>query len=218
MDQIKIGQFIAQLRKSKNMTQAQMAEKLGVSNKSVSRWETGKNMPDVSLFIPICNLLDISVNELIIGEIIKEDVAEKTNEIIVDTIDKSNKRINIARVICYLSVFIAHIGLSVSISLTATPSDAMAVPLAGILISGVTAIIIGMLDIKFLYKMLYIPLSLIIFFSCQLIYSYNIDGEFFIIYSLAILVIQLALLLVTGGVMILIRKCISKSKEKQKSA
>ena len=53
MDQEKIGSFIAENRKAKGFTQIEFAEKLGVSNKSVSRWETGKNMPDVSLFLPI---------------------------------------------------------------------------------------------------------------------------------------------------------------------
>ena len=61
MDQEKIGSFIAENRKAKGFTQIEFAEKLGVSNKSVSRWETGKNMPDVSLFLPICDALDISV-------------------------------------------------------------------------------------------------------------------------------------------------------------
>ena len=60
MDQEKIGSFLAENRKAKGFTQIEFAEKLGVSNKSVSRWETGKNMPDVSLFLPICDALDIS--------------------------------------------------------------------------------------------------------------------------------------------------------------
>lgn len=66
MDQEKIGSFLAENRKAKGFTQIEFAEKLGVSNKSVSRWETGKNMPDVSLFLPICDALDISVNEFLI--------------------------------------------------------------------------------------------------------------------------------------------------------
>ena len=68
MDQEKIGRFIAERRKDKNMTQEQMAEKLGVSSKSISRWENGKTMPDVSLFEVLCEELNITVNELLKGE------------------------------------------------------------------------------------------------------------------------------------------------------
>lgn len=64
MDNETIGKFIAQCRKTKNITQAQLAEQLGVSNKSVSRWETGKTMPDLSLYEPLCKALDIHVSEL----------------------------------------------------------------------------------------------------------------------------------------------------------
>ena len=65
MDQEKIGKFIAMCRKDKKLTQAQLAEKLNVSDKSISRWENGKTMPDISLFEPLCEILDISIIELL---------------------------------------------------------------------------------------------------------------------------------------------------------
>lgn len=68
MDQEKIGRFISEKRKEKNMTQEQLAEKLGVSSKSISRWENGKTMPDISLFELLCEELNITVNELLRGE------------------------------------------------------------------------------------------------------------------------------------------------------
>lgn len=68
MNQEKIGKFIAECRKEKNLTQEQLAERLGVSNKSISRWENAKTMPDISLFEPLCKELDISFNELLTGE------------------------------------------------------------------------------------------------------------------------------------------------------
>ncbi|MBE6820744.1 MAG: helix-turn-helix transcriptional regulator [Ruminococcaceae bacterium] len=68
MNQEKIGKFIAECRKEKNLTQEQLAEKLGVSDKSISRWENAKTMPDISLFEPLCQELDISFNELLTGE------------------------------------------------------------------------------------------------------------------------------------------------------
>lgn len=95
MDQEKIGKFIAERRKLKKFTQSELAEKLGVTDRSVSNWENGKNMPDLSLFKPICELLDISINELLSGEIISSDKYQKKfEENIVNTIDYSTKKIN----------------------------------------------------------------------------------------------------------------------------
>lgn len=68
MNQLITGQYIARKRKEKNMTQAQLAEKLGVSNKAVSKWETGKCMPDYSVVEALCGELEITVAELMDGE------------------------------------------------------------------------------------------------------------------------------------------------------
>ena len=80
MDQEKIGRFIATCRKEQNLTQEQLAEKLGVSSKTVSRWENGNSFPDVSMLQPLCDLLNISVNELLLGEKIPEDNYRKKVE------------------------------------------------------------------------------------------------------------------------------------------
>lgn len=76
MNQEKIGKFIAECRKGKNLTQEQLAEKLGVSDKSISRWENAKTMPDISLFEPLCKELGISFNELLTGEKINNSDSE----------------------------------------------------------------------------------------------------------------------------------------------
>lgn len=68
MNQIIIGKYIAKKRREKNLTQEQLGEKLGISHKSVSRWETGKCMPDYSLIEPLCQELSISISELLDGE------------------------------------------------------------------------------------------------------------------------------------------------------
>lgn len=73
MNQEKIGKFIATLRKEKNLTQEQLAEKLGINVKSISRWETGRNLPDPSLMKELCEVLDISINELFAGEKMKKN-------------------------------------------------------------------------------------------------------------------------------------------------
>ena len=70
MEQIKIGRFIAECRKKKNLTQAQLAEKLNITDRAISKWETGKGMPDSSIMLELCNELNISVNELLSGEMI----------------------------------------------------------------------------------------------------------------------------------------------------
>lgn len=94
MDQEKIGKFIAECRKAKKITQSELAEKLGVTDRSVSNWENGKNMPDLSFFKPLCNILDITINELLSGEKLSIDrYQEKFEENIVNTIDYSNKKI-----------------------------------------------------------------------------------------------------------------------------
>ena len=81
MEQIKIGTFLKTLRKEKNMTQEQLAEHLGVSNRTVSRWETGSNMPDISLLTEIAEFFDVSVPELINGERKSENMIEEVKEV-----------------------------------------------------------------------------------------------------------------------------------------
>ncbi len=96
MNQEKIGKFILKCRKAKKLTQTELAEKLGVSDKSVSNWENGRNMPDLSLFKPLCGILDISINDLISGEKISKDkYQERLEENIITTIDYTNKKISI---------------------------------------------------------------------------------------------------------------------------
>ena len=78
VDQIKIGRFIAELRKEQSMTQRNLAEKLGVTDRAISKWENGRGMPDVSLMKPLCEILGISVTELLNGEC-AEDVVSMNN-------------------------------------------------------------------------------------------------------------------------------------------
>ena len=87
MNQKKIGSFIAARRKDEGMTQSQLAEKLGITDKAVSKWETGKSMPDLSLFKPLCELLEITLNELLAGEFISdENLKEKSDKILFEIV------------------------------------------------------------------------------------------------------------------------------------
>lgn len=81
MNQIEIGKFIASCRKEKGLTQMQLAEQLNITNRAVSKWETGKSMPDVSIMMELCEILGITVNELLSGErIAMEDYQAKAEE------------------------------------------------------------------------------------------------------------------------------------------
>lgn len=115
MDQDKIGKFIAECRKQRKMTQNALAEKLGVTEKSISNWENGRNMPDLSLFKPLCDELHITINDLLSGEKIdKERYQEKLEENIVNTIDYSTKRFN--KYSGVISFLLTIFGLFISLS------------------------------------------------------------------------------------------------------
>lgn len=80
MDQIKIGKFIADCRKKEKLTQAKLADKLGITDRAVSKWETGKAMPDSSIMLELCEILNISVNDLLCGEVVASDNYNKELE------------------------------------------------------------------------------------------------------------------------------------------
>ncbi len=80
MDQIKIGKFIAQRRKSVNLTQMQLAEKLNITDRAVSKWETGKTLPDSSIMLELCDILKITVNDLLSGEVVTMENYNKEME------------------------------------------------------------------------------------------------------------------------------------------
>jgi len=92
MDQIKIGKFIASCRKEQGMTQAALAEKLGISDRAVSKWETGKSMPDSGIMLELCDYLHINVNELLSGErIAMENYKEKAEENMIALQEKKDQ-------------------------------------------------------------------------------------------------------------------------------
>lgn len=108
MDQVKTGEFIAQMRKEKNLTQNELAEKLNISNKTVSKWETGKGMPEVSLMLPLCEVLGITVNELLSGEnITSENYNAKAEENFISIIKEkeyNKKKITIALIVMAIAL------------------------------------------------------------------------------------------------------------------
>ena len=96
MDQVKIGKFIADCRKKQNLTQMQLAERLGITDRAISKWETGKSMPDSAIMLELCTLLKITVNDLLNGEVVvmenyNKEMENKLLELIKEK-EKSDKR------------------------------------------------------------------------------------------------------------------------------
>lgn len=92
MDQEAVGKFIAECRREKGLTQFQLAERLGLTNRAVSKWETGKCCPDASLMLELCGILGITVNELLSGEkICMENYQQKAEENLMDLQAKKEK-------------------------------------------------------------------------------------------------------------------------------
>ena len=111
MDQIKIGKFIADERKRKGYTQKQLSEKLEISDKTISKWERGNGFPEVSLLLPLCNELEITVNELLSGErVSEEDYLKKAEENMVNLVreaQESKKKIVLSAMIAGLTIIAA---------------------------------------------------------------------------------------------------------------
>ena len=123
MDTKKIGAFIAMNRKKKGYTQEQLAEKLGVTNKTISRWENRHYMPDLSLLEPLSKELDITLNELLAGEeIVKEEAMEYSEQNLIQTIDYTDKKIKDEHK--KISLFIIGLGIFTSLcAFTVFPSE-----------------------------------------------------------------------------------------------
>ena len=117
MDLVKIGKYIAGKRKDLGMTQKQLAEKLGMSDKSVSKWERGVCLPDVSVYSELCQILGISINEFLAGEdIVRENIAKKSEENIIGlATDSKQKQKRLKYIIGILLVTAAIVVLTVGI-------------------------------------------------------------------------------------------------------
>ena len=108
MEQEKVGKFIAVCRKEKQLTQADLAEKFNITNKAVSKWETGRGMPDASILLELSKILGVSVNEFLSGEKLQvEEYKIKAEENIVyisKEKDKNKRKSNIVKVLLFISI------------------------------------------------------------------------------------------------------------------
>ena len=124
MDQIKIGSFIAETRKQKNMTQRQLADTLAISDKTVSKWERGKGLPEVSLMMPLCEALDITVNDLLSGQTVTDtDYKKKAEENMMDLMkeNQENKQRFVLSMVCGVITIVAVCSLVVIASYIEMP-------------------------------------------------------------------------------------------------
>lgn len=124
MNQEQIGKFIAQLRKEKKLTQIDLASKLGITDRAISKWENGRGMPDLSLLMPLCEILDVSINELLSGaRLDNKNYQEKLEENIINAIDYSDKKIKktkkifkitLSAIVIFIVAFIIMYGIDIN--------------------------------------------------------------------------------------------------------
>ncbi|MBE6577659.1 MAG: helix-turn-helix domain-containing protein [Ruminococcaceae bacterium] len=114
MDQIKIGRFIAERRKSVGLTQMQLAEKLNITDRAVSKWETGKAMPDSSIMLELCDILGITVNDLLCGKVVlMENYNKELEKNLLETVkqkqeaDKRLLRIEILMGVVFVGIMLS---------------------------------------------------------------------------------------------------------------
>ena len=143
MDQIQIGKFIAKMRKSTNLTQKQLADALSISDKTVSKWECGKGLPDVSLMLPLCNMLNITVNDLLSGEKVSQADYQKKAE------ENINRKRMALSIITGVITIIAVCALIVIAAFIDLPTIVRIILIVGAVVVAVAGIAVGaMLDIK----------------------------------------------------------------------
>ena len=142
MDQIKIGRFIAEERKRKGYTQKILSEKLGISDKTISKWERGNGFPEVSLLIPLCSELDITVNELLSGERVSEEqYRKKAEENMVNLVKEAQE--NKKKIILSVMVGILTILAAVPLFMVAGMFDMRTGVRITFIVIGIVVLIIG---------------------------------------------------------------------------
>ena len=127
MDQAKIGRFIAARRKAQGLTQRQLADALSISDKTVSKWECGKGLPEVSLMLPLCGALQITVNDLLTGAVVSEtDYRKRAEENMMNLMreNEENKRRMMLSVLCGAITIIAVCALAALAAFAPLPAAA----------------------------------------------------------------------------------------------
>lgn len=217
MDQARIGAFIQQMRKEIGMTQKELAEKLNMSDKTISKWETGKGLPDVSLLPSLCQILNININELLVGEKLPPDELSKKAEDNTLSLLRENyhsKRGNIFAIV--IGICVLFIGVFMMFYWGSIPIiQYLDIPTFGICICLCTAIVLisgkrTKKEIIHLLKSIIIPLGSCVSLMAS-IYVMNSTKDFSTLsYQLAIATLSILYALVAYVVLIVIEQTIKK--------
>ena len=138
MDQQKIGRFIAERRKSKGFTQMQLAEKLSITDRAISKWETGKSLPDSAIMLELCDILGITVNDLLSGEVVsmenyKKELENNLISMVKEKEENDKRLLTLEWVIGSLSVFVIVIPVLLSAVLNIEDWQRIIVALTGVI-------------------------------------------------------------------------------------
>ena len=138
MDQQKIGRFIAERRKSKGFTQMQLAEKLSITDRAISKWETGKSLPDSAIMLELCDSLGITVNDLLSGEVVsmenyKKELENNLISMVKEKEENDKRLLTLEWVIGSLSVFVIVIPVLLSAFLNIEDWQRVIVALTGVI-------------------------------------------------------------------------------------
>lgn len=198
MNNVKSGLFIKEKRNEKNLTQKELAEILNCTDKAISRWETGKGFPEVSFLIPLSEALDVSVNEIILGENIKnEQIIEKTDDIVIETLKTSNKKINTANLVAFAVLILMEAYAFYIFPLSGNVDNGWI--LGEFLAVVVCAFLTGFLNLKLLCKLIFIPITIALFIPSSLLFI-PFDSFFTFGYSSIYIGISLVLILTGTGI------------------
>lgn len=201
MNSEKIGAFIKALRKEKNLTQKDLAEILQCTDKAISRWETGRGIPEISFLIPLSKALGISVNELLMGEKFpEEEIKEKTEQLIVETITHTDKKIGGLKNMLYLLFCIIQFILFYILPLTGGPTDVMGIVFLMYIGTMVNSFIMGLTPIKLKPKLLFTFVVILMFVPSVFLPFFSGDLEVLCLYTPTLAAFHLAFVMLGVGV------------------
>ena len=192
MNNNKVGEFIKEQRKKNNLTQKQLADLLQCTDKAVSRWETGKGLPEVSFLLPLSKILDVSINEILLGEVIeKENFVEKSDDLIVETIVSNNKKISHLNSVIYLLILCLSLLFIFISPFTAQPGDEMGVIFLILMAIPIISFMLGLTGIRKTYKFTFPLINVILHTLSWLILPFwSKDFEALMLYAVIIAVIS----------------------------
>lgn len=149
MNQVKVGKFIAECRKNNNLTQKQLAEKLNITDRAISKWENGKSLPDSSIMLELCDILKISVNDLLNGEVVLVDnYKEKSEKLILEMAkqkEDADRRLLFLEIVIGVFSVIVLLGFSLVAAIVQMPDWLRAVLV-------VTGFVLGMIGLMYALK------------------------------------------------------------------